>query len=148
MRKRGDSMTAAAGDVATGLEGLMGGVMTFLIMSLVLRALAVTAAASRTRGGADRTGDTARLGWDGCWLRASNRCLQNVLVMKCTINTCEYFAFCAEVTEGAHLCMKNAAMQETQASASAMRRAGDTAGPPESAAALLMKSNAAGIVSY
>jgi hypothetical protein len=65
-------MTAAAGDMATGLEGLMGGVMTFLMMSLVLRALKAAAAAARTGGGDDNTGETARLVLDGGGLRESD----------------------------------------------------------------------------
>ena len=65
-------MTAAAGDMATGLEGLMGGVMTFLMMSLVLRALKAAAAAARTGGGDENTGETARLGLDGGGLRESD----------------------------------------------------------------------------
>ena len=53
LRKRGDSMTDAAGEAAAGLDGLMGGVMIFLMMSLVLMAFMAAAAAARTGGGAE-----------------------------------------------------------------------------------------------
>ena len=51
VRLRGDNMTAAAGDSAAGLEGLKGGVMIFLMMSLVAMALMAAAAAARPVGG-------------------------------------------------------------------------------------------------
>lgn len=46
-----DCMTNAAAKPAAGLDGLIGGVMIFLMMSLVLKALMAAAAAARTGGG-------------------------------------------------------------------------------------------------
>ncbi len=68
-RERGESITAAVGDTTAGLEGLMGGVMIFLMMSLVLIAFMAAAAAARTGGG----GEVLR--WRGVGGRATGRCL-------------------------------------------------------------------------
>lgn len=49
--EREDSVADATGEAAAGLDGLMGGVMIFLMMSLVLIAFMAAAAAERTGGG-------------------------------------------------------------------------------------------------
>ncbi len=65
-RERGESITAAVSDATAGLEGLMGGVMIFLMMSLVLIAFMP---AARTGGG----GEVLR--WRGVGGRATGCCL-------------------------------------------------------------------------